>query len=86
VVAGTCAEPDPFWSIAALMKEALIRFAVYYSPAEFHTVINAFARRTIDPRPLVGRESALTDLNEAFAALAASSINGKILVTPPQGS
>ena len=84
VVAGTCAEPDSFWSIAALMKEAVIRFAVYYSPAEFHTVIDAFASQSINPRPLVGRETELTELNEAFAALAANSINGKILVTPSQ--
>jgi 2-desacetyl-2-hydroxyethyl bacteriochlorophyllide A dehydrogenase len=82
VVAGTCVEPDPFWSVAALLKEVSIRFAVYYSPAEFHTVIDAFAGRSIDPGPLVGREVALTALNDAFAALAASSTNGKILVVP----
>jgi (R,R)-butanediol dehydrogenase / meso-butanediol dehydrogenase / diacetyl reductase len=86
VVAGTCAEPDPFWSIAALMKEAVIRFAVYYSPDEFHTVIDAFASGSIDPGPLVGRATALTELNEAFAALAANSTNGRILVTPSRGS
>ena len=82
VVAGTCAEPDPFWSIAALLKEVSIRFAVYYSPAEFRTVIDAFAGGSIDPGPLVGRAMPLTALNDAFAALAASSTNGKILVDP----
>jgi 2-desacetyl-2-hydroxyethyl bacteriochlorophyllide A dehydrogenase len=86
VVAGTCAEPDPFWSISALMKEVVIRFAVYYSPAEFHSVIDAFASQSINPRPLVGRETALTALSDAFAALAAHSVNGKILVTPSQAA
>ncbi len=81
-MAGTCAEPDPFWSIAALLKEATIRFAVYYAPAEFGAVIDAFAAGSIDPGSLVGGQMPLTALNDAFAALAASSVNGKILVEP----
>jgi threonine dehydrogenase-like Zn-dependent dehydrogenase len=82
VMAGTCVEPDPFWPIAALLKETTIRFAAYYSPAEFRTVIGAFAAGTIDPGPLVGRRLPLAALDDAFAALAASSTNGKILVEP----
>ena len=54
VVAGTCIEPDPFMSVAALMKEVSIFFAVYYSPDEFRTVIQAFASGAIDPGPIVG--------------------------------
>ena len=80
VVAGTCAEPDPFWSIAALLKEASIVFAVYYTPAEFLAVIHAFTSGSIDPQASRGPGGPLTALNEAFAALAASSTNGKILV------
>jgi len=82
VVAGTCAEPDPFWSVAALLKEATVAFAVYYTPAEFRAVAEAFGDGTMDPRPLVGRRMPLAALNEAFAALAASSVDGKILVEP----
>lgn len=82
VVAGTCAEPDPFWSIAALLKEASIQFAVYYTPQEFRTVIQAFADGTLDPGPLVGRTMPLPELDDAFAQLAAGSINGKILLVP----
>ena len=82
VVAGTCVEPDPFWSVAALMKEAIIAFAVYYAPEEFRTVIRAFTDGTLDPGPLVGRRMALAEVNEAFAALAASTVDGKILVEP----
>jgi 2-desacetyl-2-hydroxyethyl bacteriochlorophyllide A dehydrogenase len=82
VVAGTCAEPDPFWSVAALLKEASIIFAVYYALAEFRTVIEAFTAGTVDPRPLVGRRMPLSALNDAFTALAESSVDGKILVEP----
>ena len=45
VVAGVCAEQDPFWSMAALMKELTIRFAVYYTPDEFRTVIERLSTR-----------------------------------------
>ncbi len=80
VGAGTCVEPDPFWPIAALMKEASITYAVYYTPAEFRAVVDAFADGTLDPGAVVGRTVALAELNDAFAALAANSANGKILV------
>ncbi len=82
VVAGTCIEPDPFMSVAALMKEVSIRFAVYYAPEEFRTVIDAFASGAIDPGPLVGATMRLDALDEGFAALAAGSTLGKILIEP----
>lgn len=82
VVAGVGTEQDPFWSMLALLKEVSIRFAVYYTPAEFRAVIDAFARDVIDPGQLVGRTVELAGLDGAFAALAAASINGKILVKP----
>jgi 2-desacetyl-2-hydroxyethyl bacteriochlorophyllide A dehydrogenase len=82
VVAGTCVEPDPFWSVAGLLKEVTIRFAVYYSPAEFRTVIDAFTVGEISPDLLVGKKVALGALNDAFAEFAASSITGKILIQP----
>jgi (R,R)-butanediol dehydrogenase/meso-butanediol dehydrogenase/diacetyl reductase len=82
VVAGTCIEPDPFMSVAALMKEVSIRFAVYYTPEEFRTVIESFATGTIDPGPLVGATMGLGSLAEGFDALAAGSTLGKILIQP----
>ena len=82
VVAGTCIEPDPFTSVAALMKEVSIRFAVYYTPDEFRTVIDAFASGTIDPGPLVGATMGLDSLDDGFDALAAGSTLGKILIQP----
>jgi 2-desacetyl-2-hydroxyethyl bacteriochlorophyllide A dehydrogenase len=82
VVAGVCIDTDPYWPVPAVLKEVSIRFAAYYSPAEFRTVIDAFVSGTIDPAPLVGRTMALASLDEAFAELAASTTTGKILITP----
>lgn len=82
VVAGVCTVPDRFWSMAALLKEVSIRFAVYYTPAEFRAVISAFVDGTIDHGQLVGRRMALGDLGAAFDALAAGTGSGKILVQP----
>jgi threonine dehydrogenase-like Zn-dependent dehydrogenase len=82
VVAGTCMEPDPFLSVAALMKEVSIQFAVYYTPDEFRTVIEAFASGQIDPGPLVGATLGLDALDEGFDALAAGTTLGKILIQP----
>jgi (R,R)-butanediol dehydrogenase/meso-butanediol dehydrogenase/diacetyl reductase len=82
VIAGVCTEQDPFWSIAALMKELSIHFAVYYTPDEFRTVIEAFVSSAITPVQLVGRTLGLGSLNEAFDLLAASSTEGKIVIDP----
>jgi len=82
VVVGVCGEEDHFWSIAALMKEVTIAFAVYYSPAEFRTVIDAFGTGAIDPAPLVGCVTELASIDEQFERLAAGSVSGKILLDP----
>jgi 2-desacetyl-2-hydroxyethyl bacteriochlorophyllide A dehydrogenase len=82
VVAGVCGEQDRFWSVAALMKEVTIAFAVYYSPADFRTVIDAFEGGTIDPAPLVGRVTGMVSIDEEFELLASGSVSGKILIDP----
>jgi 2-desacetyl-2-hydroxyethyl bacteriochlorophyllide A dehydrogenase len=82
VVAGVCTEQDPFWSIAALMKELTIRFAVYYTPDEFRSVIDAFGSGAVEPAGLMGRTMKLDALPEAFEMLRAGSIAGKILIDP----
>ena len=84
VVAGVCAEQDPFWSMAALMKELTIRFAVYYTPEEFRAVVDAFATGAIEPGRLIGRTDALEALPDAFVALADGSARGKILIDPSE--
>jgi 2-desacetyl-2-hydroxyethyl bacteriochlorophyllide A dehydrogenase len=82
VIAGVCGEQDRFWSITALMKEVTIAFAMYYSPAEFRSVIDAFGTGMIDPGPLVGRTAGLVSLDEEFESLASGSVSGKILIDP----
>jgi (R,R)-butanediol dehydrogenase / meso-butanediol dehydrogenase / diacetyl reductase len=82
VIAGVCTEQDPFWSIAALMKELTIHFSVYYTPDDFRTVIDAFATGAIAPGQLIGRTIRLNSLAEAFDLLAEASTQGKILVDP----
>ncbi len=82
VVAGVCTEQDPFWSMAALMKELTIHFAVYYTPDDFRTVIDAFAKGTVSPGRLIGRTVSLSSLADAFDLLARGTTQGKILVDP----
>ena len=82
VVAGVSVEQDTFWSMAALMKELTIHFAVYYTPDEFRTVIEAFGSGALQPGQLVGTTIGLSALDEAFDLLAAGSTEGKILIDP----
>ena len=82
VVAGVCTEQDPFWSMAALMKELTIHFAVYYTPDEVQDGGRRVCHRCDRAGPLVGRTVGLSSLAEAFDLLAAGSIQGKILVDP----
>ena len=82
VIAGVCAEPDPYFPLVPLMKELSIRFSVYYLPDEFRAVVRAFADGAIDPAPLVTRTVGLGDLDAAFAALTTAPDDLKILVDP----
>ena len=82
VVAGLCMEPSPLTSIAALMKEVSISFAVYYTPAEFQAVIESFADGRIDPALLVSRRLGLTRLNDAADDLARTAAGAKTLIEP----
>ena len=82
VVAGVCAEPDPFLPMMALLKEVTIGFAVYYRPEEFDTVIAAFADGSIDPTGLVTDTVGLDQLDSAFDRLATDPTDAKILIDP----
>jgi 2-desacetyl-2-hydroxyethyl bacteriochlorophyllide A dehydrogenase len=82
VVAGVCPEPVPLASVAALMKEVSIGFAVYYTTDEFRTVIGAFADGQIDPSPLLSRRFDLALVNDAFDDLVGTAASGKILLEP----
>jgi (R,R)-butanediol dehydrogenase/meso-butanediol dehydrogenase/diacetyl reductase len=82
VIAGVCAEPDPFLPIAALLKELTVAFAVYYRPEEFRRVIDAFTSGSLDPGPLIADTVPLDGIDAAFRAAAASTTCGKVLVDP----
>ena len=86
VTAGVLMEQDPFWSVAALMKELTIHFAVYYTPEDFRTVIDAFSSGAIDPGRLVGKTVGIDALPDAFDLLGAGSTQGKILIDPSESS
>jgi (R,R)-butanediol dehydrogenase / meso-butanediol dehydrogenase / diacetyl reductase len=82
VVAGVAIEPAPFSSVAALMKELTIGFAVYYTPVEFRAVVEAFTTGRIDPAPLVAHRVDLARVNDAFDDVMNAAAGGKILVEP----
>jgi (R,R)-butanediol dehydrogenase/meso-butanediol dehydrogenase/diacetyl reductase len=82
VIAGVCAETDPFLPIAALLKELTVSFAVYYLPEEFRRVIEAFTSGSLDPGPLIAGTVPLEGINGAFEGAAASTTHGKVLVDP----
>jgi (R,R)-butanediol dehydrogenase/meso-butanediol dehydrogenase/diacetyl reductase len=81
VIAGVCADPDPYLPLVPLLKELTVRYSVYYRPDEFRTVVDAFATGRIDPSGLVTRTVGLADLDDAFAALA-SPDDLKVVVEP----
>ena len=82
VVAGVCAEPDPFLPVAALLKELTVAFAVYYRRQEFERVIDAFATGEVDPSGLIPRTVALDEVDDAFASLSGATTDSKVLVDP----
>ncbi len=82
VIAGVCAEVDPFFPLVPLLKEQTIAFSVYYQPEEFQRVIDAFATGRIDPSPLITRTVGLTELNETFDELMAAPNDLKVVVEP----
>ena len=82
VIAGVCAEPDPYLPVMALLKELTVSFSVYYRPDEFEHVIEAFAGGRIDPTVLVTGTVPLDGLDQAFARLGGNPSDCKILVDP----
>jgi (R,R)-butanediol dehydrogenase/meso-butanediol dehydrogenase/diacetyl reductase len=84
VIAGVCAEPDPFVPISALLKELTVAFSVYYLPEEFQRVIDAFTSGSIDPSPLIAGVVPLEGIDAAFRGVADSTTHSKILVDPRQ--
>lgn len=82
VLAGVCGEPDTFLPLVPLLKEATIRFSVYYRTEEFRRVIDAFADGSLDPSPLVTRTIGYAELDATFASLATTPDDVKVMLDP----
>jgi 2-desacetyl-2-hydroxyethyl bacteriochlorophyllide A dehydrogenase len=82
VIAGVTVQPTSLASVAALMKEVSIGFAVYYTHAEFSEVLKAFTDGRIYPARLVSRLGRLPDLNDALDDLAKTAAGAKTLIQP----
>ncbi|NLD77055.1 MAG: alcohol dehydrogenase catalytic domain-containing protein [Acidimicrobiales bacterium] len=62
VIAGVCYEPDTYVPLVPMLKELSLRFAIYYQPGEFQTVVDAFASGAVDPALLLTRTAPLSEL------------------------
>lgn len=82
VVAGVCIQPDPIVPVTAVLKEAEVRFAVYYRREEFALAASLLATGAIDPAPFVSGQVGLDGVGDAFARLASTTTERKLLVVP----
>jgi len=82
VVAGVVIQEDVIAPIVALGKEVTIQFSQAYTEQDFAAVIDAIARRDIDPRPMHTATVTLDELPEAFEALRKPTTQCKILIKP----
>jgi 2-desacetyl-2-hydroxyethyl bacteriochlorophyllide A dehydrogenase len=82
VVAGVCMSPDEVLPAVALMKEAEIRFAVYYGRKEFASAAALLESGDLDPTAFVSSEVPLADIGATFERLLTTSTERKVLVTP----
>jgi (R,R)-butanediol dehydrogenase / meso-butanediol dehydrogenase / diacetyl reductase len=82
VISGACAEPTTIEPITALLKELTVRYSVAYTTHEFRTVIASFGDGGIDPTPTIGPTFGLDHIGEAFAAVRAARVQGRVSVTP----
>jgi threonine dehydrogenase-like Zn-dependent dehydrogenase len=82
VVVGVCMERDTFRPVLALGKELSLRFAFYYTPAEYAETLAALADGRIDVTPLVTGRVGLDGVPGAFVELANPERHAKILIEP----
>jgi len=82
VIAGVCMAPDPLTPLTAMMKELDLRFAYYYTEADFRATIDHLDRERIDPLPLVTDEVDLEEAPDRFEALKHPTDECKVLITP----
>jgi 2-desacetyl-2-hydroxyethyl bacteriochlorophyllide A dehydrogenase len=82
IVAGVCMQPDRIVPLTAIMKEAEVRFAVYYRREEFALAASLLATGEIDPAPFVSGRVGLDGVDEAFTRLRSTTTERKIVVLP----
>ena len=82
VVAGVCMNPDTFRPGLAINKEVDLRFALAYSPLDFHDTLHMIADGQVDPRPLITGVVGLDEVDAAFDALVDPDAHAKILIDP----
>ncbi|MCU1486700.1 MAG: hypothetical protein JWN67_3446 [Actinomycetia bacterium] len=82
VVAGVCLQPDQIVPLTGIMKEAEVRFAVYYRRDEFATAASLLGTGEIDPAPFVTGRVGLDGVDDAFTRLVSTTTERKIVVLP----
>jgi threonine dehydrogenase-like Zn-dependent dehydrogenase len=82
VVVGVCMQPDTFRPMVALGKELRVKFAFYYSAAEYGETLRALADGKIDVTSMVTGRVGIDGIPGAFGELADPERHAKILIRP----
>jgi threonine dehydrogenase-like Zn-dependent dehydrogenase len=84
IVAGVCMQPDTIEPSIAINKHLDLRFVLGYSPEEFAGTLLDIAEGRIDVAPVITGKVGLSQVADAFQALANPDQHVKILVDPQQ--
>jgi 2-desacetyl-2-hydroxyethyl bacteriochlorophyllide A dehydrogenase len=83
VVAGVCLQPDALPPGIPLMREATLRWVMYYTRAEFRLAARLLERGDIDGDAFVTGHTTLDNIDDAFRELKSGrSAHRKLLVVP----
>ncbi len=82
VVVGVCLQQDHIRPLIAINKELSLQFVLGYSTEEFAQSLTAIADGRFDVGGLVSHRVGLTDVADAFAALAQPDRHAKVIVDP----
>jgi 2-desacetyl-2-hydroxyethyl bacteriochlorophyllide A dehydrogenase len=83
VVAGVCLQPDALPPAIPLMREATLRWVMYYTRAEFQLAARLLERGDIDGDAFVTGHTTLDSIDDAFGELKSGrSAHRKLLVVP----
>ncbi|PZO79504.1 MAG: Zn-dependent alcohol dehydrogenase [Mesorhizobium amorphae] len=79
---GLCVGGDEWDPFAALSKEIELRFAVFFTMAEFAAAIEALGPGRFRPQALITGRVGLAEVPDAFEALRRRTTQCKVLITP----